>query len=302
MRDTDQTIARKVYFFRVSDFANLKNTLPLCLQKIENLPFNDRGRYLLDPQSDARLCVFPDELEYPLKLRFGRIRRDLLPDIEEKGQLAPLDLSEDAGIIDVCHIIIFEDGYLAAEWNHNGPMLKRLGPYLFQKGGSLSGPLRCLNLFERDIVDLVGSLRSVKVLEIDVPSSNAELAAQADKGLATAIQASRDLGASKKIGLTLTAESGSPKLKNLALNLASLVRGSQRKNFLKLTATGYDRDTGRSRFVDILEEKLISIEIFPRTRERSRSISSDNAYEIIQDAYNRNRKKFVSAAIAEDFL
>src|SRR5690348_6158880 len=125
MADEQPTTARKIYFFRIEHFAQVKERLPGALQRIENLPFNDSGRYMIEPNK-SRLCVFPDSLEYPLRLRFGRTRRDQLPDVESQGQLAALEIAEDAGLIDLGHMIIFDDGHVAAEWNPDGPKLQRL--------------------------------------------------------------------------------------------------------------------------------------------------------------------------------
>ena len=297
MADDQSSTLRKIYFFRIEHFADLKANLPGAFQRIENLPFDDNGRYLLESKSGARLCVFPDSLEYPIRLRFGRTRRDQLPDVEKHGKLEALDIAEDAGLIDFGHPLIFDDGHIAAEWNPDGPKLQRLSAYLFSKGG-LSKSVRIRNLFERDIVEVVSRLNSVRVLDIDLPVTAAELAREADADLASAILATERMGATKKVGLTLTADQGSSKLRDLALRLARLVQGRphERERFNTLRATGSDSVRGVNRYVDILEDKLVVGEMFPKRNSRSRSIDSEEAYRLIHRSYADMRPRLSEAA------
>lgn len=294
------TTARKIYFFRIEHFENLKDAIRGALERIENLPFNDEGRYMLEPNK-GRLCAFPDSLVYPLKLRFGRTRRDQLPDVENKGKLKALEIAEDAGLIDLGHLMIFDDGHVAAEWNPDGPKLQRLTAYLCDKGG-LMNHVKFRNLFERDIVEVVSRLDGVRILDIDLPPDAVELAREADASLADALVATEKLGATKKTGLTLTADQSSGKLRALALKLAGIIqlRPYERDRFLTLKATGYDSGRSRARYVDILEDKLVVGEMFPKRDSRSRSIDSDEAYRLIQRSYQDMKHKLVAAASSGD--
>lgn len=294
------TTARKIYFFRIEHFSSLKEDILGAIRRIENLPFSDEGRYLLEP-SKARLCAFPDSVDYPLKLRFGRTRRDQLPDVESSGKLEALEIAENAGLIDLGHLMIFEDGHVAAEWNPDGPKLQRLTVYLADKGGLMS-QVKFRNLFERDIVEVVSRLDGVRILDIDLPHDAVELAREADESLADALIATEKLGASKKTGLTLTADKSSGKLRSLALTLAGIIqrRPHERERFLTLKATGYDSERTGTRYVDILEDKLVVGEMFPKKDSRSRSIDSNEAYRLIERSYNEMKPKLASAASAGD--
>jgi len=301
MADQKPTTARKVYFFRIEHFAEIKDKLPGALERIENLPFNDVGRYFVEARAGTRLCLFPDSLDYPIRLRFGRTRRDQLPDVESSGKLAALDLAENAGLIDLGHLIVFEDGHVAAEWNPEGPKLQRLTPYLVEKGG-LTENVKFRNLFQRDIVDVVSKLRSVRILDIDLPPDAVELAREADDNLADAVIAAEKMGATKKMGLTLTADQGSKNLLDLALKLARIIQGrpQERLRFHTLKATGYDGVSGISRYVDILESKLVTGEMFPKKDDRSRSLDSEEAYRLIHRSYVEMKHKLVDAATSGD--
>ena len=302
MADEENTIFRKVYFFKIEHFAELGENLPGAIARIQNLPFDDNGRYKLDFGSRNRLCAFPDTVEYPVRLRFGKTRRDALPEIEHQGNLTTLELQEDAGLIDICHIVIFGDGFVAAEWNHEGPKLAQLGPYLFEKGRLNSAP-KFLPLLERDIVEVVRALDSVRVLEIDLPPDAAELAREADENFYTAIKATEALGATKRVALKLTAERTGDRLKTIAGRLAEIVktRPHERDRFKGLNVSGYADGSSTQKFVDILESKLVAGETFIRTSERSRSIKSEDAYRVIERAYAENRLKIETSAISNEW-
>jgi hypothetical protein len=225
-----------------------------------------------------------------------------LPDIEREGQLKTLELQEDEGLIDVCHVVIFADGHAAAEFNHDGPRISKLGPYLYDKGQGLPAAPKFLPLFERDIVEVVAQLDSVRVLEIDVPPDAIELVREADDNLAAAIDATARAGATKRVGLTLTAESGSVKLRGVASKLASLVKSKplERDRLNTIKATGFIGGVSGPRYVDILEDKLVVAELFPRTSARSRSIEKDSAYGLIERAYRERKDKLAAAAVANE--
>lgn len=302
MANDENTILRKVYFFKIEHFADIKETLPGAINRINELAFDDDGRYRLDSITKMRLCAFPDSIAYPLKIRFGKIRRDAVPQVELEGSLKTLELQENEGLIDISHVMIFDDGFVAAEWNHEGPKLAQLSPYFFEKG-KLNTPLNFLTLMERDIVEVVSSLTSVRVLEIELPPDAAALAREADENFYTAIKATQALGATKKIAFKLTSEKGGTKLLEIATRFARIIkeRPHERDRFNGLTISGYGEGARLGRFVDILESKLVSAEIFTRATERSRSINSDDAYQVIEHAYHENREKIRTAATSNEW-
>jgi len=302
MLGDESVVSRKVYFFRIEHFSTVKNHLPGSFQRIANLPFDETGRYQKDITGNSRLLGYPDTLSYPLRLRFGRTRKDQLPDVERGGHLETLELSEDAGLIDVCHLIIFEDGHVAAEFNHDGPRIAKLGIYLFEKGGNLPTAPRFLSLFERDIEEVVAELESVRILEIEVPPETSQLLREADDNLASAVDASAKAGGTKSVRLTLSADPSSQKLHPIATALASIIRTRprEREAFKTLKATGYLQGSSTRRYIDILEERLVSGEIFPKNHDRSRSIKTEDAYKLIEQAYWDRKDRLEAAAVANE--
>lgn len=302
MSEEEKTIFRRVYFFRVERFEEIRDSLPDAIRRIETLPFSDTGRYRMDGAGRYRLSIWSDSDEYPLKIRFGKIKRDALPQVEDAGNLQELQLKEDAGLVDLSHILIFENGFVAAEWNPEGPRIGALGHYLFEKGRLNTAP-KFLSLLERDIVEVLQKLSAVRSLEIDLPYDAIELAREADGNLAAAIEATTKLGASRKTGFVLMADKPSESLKRLALGLASIlkVRPQEKDRVHSLSVRGYQEGSRQARFVDILESKLVTAESFPRNSGRHRSINTVEAYKILNDLYLDNLDRIVTAAGTPDF-
>lgn len=296
-------VSRKVFFYRIEHFSDCKDLLPATMKAIDQLDFHDQGRYQQDTSENVLLSVYADTTEYPLKLRFGRTRRDMLPDIEKNGKLGTLSLEENAGLIDVGHIIIFDDGHVAVESSRDAPRIKKLGDYLFLKGRNLTSSPKFLPLFERDIVEALEELDRVRLIELDVPPDTSELIRSADNHLADAISAAALAGSAEKVVLDLVANSSSEaRLKRLARKLAEIVKGStvDRQRFNGLKVSGFADGVRPRKFVDVLEEQLVSVEIFTRKAEKSRSLNSTDAFKVLEAAYRERKPKLAAAAAGNE--
>ena len=175
-------------------------------------------------------------------------------------------------------------------------------PYFLEKG-KLNDPPRFLPLLERNIVESLTRLGSVRVLEVEVPPDAAELAREADKSLYDAIKAMEALGATKRVGLRLTADGGSSKLLSLARKLAEMIRDRpyERDHFNSILASGRDEKAHLTRYIDILESKMVTAEEFIRSSSRSRGIDTNSAYKILEHAYKTNLERLRTSATSNDF-
>ncbi|HEX7820954.1 MAG TPA: hypothetical protein VF463_10085 [Sphingobium sp.] len=287
----DLTITRRIHFFRIAHAADFLSLLPASLVTIDVLPWEEQGRYQPDATDNALLSLLPHSFSYPLRLEFGRTRRDNLPAIERKGIKATLSIAEDAGLIDVCHIVIFEDGFVAAEFNRDAPRIRKLGEYLMFKGRNLPSAPRFQKLFERDLAGLVQGMETVRFLELEVPPENIALVRKADVSLADALEAQRLVNSSKTIGLYFNSRNPADnRLRQIALALTGAVRGiDAEEGFEKLQIKGIDPVTGKNRTLNLLEDFLIAEVNFARSSKKARSIDSASAFAAIEDAYFQRR-------------
>lgn len=289
-------VARKVYFFRLADYAEFHPLLEDSIRYIDNLPFDDQGRYLATGNDDTVLALFVSSAKYPIKLQFGRIRRADLPMVEDAGKITPLRIAQNAGIIDWSHIVIFEDGTVAAEFNKDAPRIARLGEYLsFKTRGLLPSAPRFYPLFQRSVIEELENFECVTLLEIEALTTDAEAISEADPNLGAAFAACRKAGQVKKTTIVLKAvREPDTNLRNLARKL--FMNANSREALTTLKATGKTLE-GRKPF-DMLEEYLISTEEFIRVDKRTRALSPDNAFATLERAYLKKRDRITDAAKA----
>jgi hypothetical protein len=290
-------IPRKIYFYRLAHQGEVLEVLPGELERILNLPFADEGRYFIDGEDD-RLWVQPDSVTYPLKLRFGRTRRTNLPTKELAGKLEALDLAVNQGLAEICHIIIYEDGFVAAEFNFDGPRISRLGDYLYAKRHRLKTRPSFLPLFQKNIVEIVKSMPIINILELQGHPNAGSLLARADENLAQAYDTIGSLGATKSITLGLAArDNPESKLKQLIVKLAALMNSPEhhaRDEMKKLRIRGITVE-GRTDWVDLLEDHLIAPKEFERAQPNSKAVDTEAAYAQINAAFDERRDLLMDA-------
>lgn len=289
-------VSRKVYFFRMADYAEIQPHLEECVRVIDELPFDDQGRYLATGVEDTILALFVSSQNFPIKLQFGRIRRSALPLVEDGGAVSPLKISRSAGIMDWSHIVIFEDGTVAAEFNRDAPHIARLGEYLsFKSRGLLPSTPRFHPLFQRAIIEELENFQHLTLLEVEASTSDAELIAEADSDLASAFKACRKAGNTRKARLMLKADRKTDnRLKGLARNLVMNATAREALTFLK--ATGKTADGSKP--LNMLEEYLISTEEFVRVDKRTRALAPDHAFATLERAYSKKKAIISDAARA----
>ncbi|WP_443970092.1 hypothetical protein [Sphingobium sp. CR28] len=290
--NSDLTITRRIHFFRVSHAPEFLPLLPASLAAIQKLPWEEQGRYQPDATDNSLLSVMPHSFDYPLRLEFGRTRRDNLPEIERKGIKTTLSIAEDAGLIDVCHIVIFADGFVAAEFNRDAPRIRKLGDYLMFKGRNLSNVPRFQRLFERDLADVIRNMNNVRYLEIEIPPDNISLVRQAERSLADAFEAQQKVNKSRTLGLYFNArDPADDRLKSIGLALVQAMRGVDSQDaYEKLQIRGTDPHTRKPRTLNLLEDFLIAEVNFTRSSKKARSIDSAAAFAAIEDAYIQRRE------------
>lgn len=291
-------VSRKVFFFRLADHAEFIGKLEKAIAAIDKLPFNDQGRYQATAGDDTVLALFVTSPSFPIKVQFARIRRDNLPLVEREGDITHLPLADNAGLIDWSHIVIFEDGIVAAEFNQDAPRIRRLGQYLmFKSGGELPSSPRFMPLFQRNVIDALENFQSVTVLEIEGLTTDSELISEGDPNVGAAFAACRKAGDVKKASIVMKSlRSKESSLKSLARKLFH--NSASRESLTKLKVYGKSGDQRRP--LDMLEEYLITTETFVRTDSRFKAIDPDDAFRVLQRAYVDHKSKFSSAATANE--
>lgn len=300
----DDDLLRKIYFYRIAHWSDIKPYLSRDLQRIENLPWENDGRYLADGEG-SRLALWPERFEFPIRLKFGKTRMGNLPLKELSGRLEQLDLAAEQGLVELCHVVIYDDGHAAAEFNFSGPRIRRLSDYLFAKRNELKEQVIFRNLFQRDVISLVEKMSAITWLEIAGQPSAAALLSEADRRLGGALDSLGQVGADKLVRLNLGTDRGhNSRLQKLSVLLAQLVhrnRGEANEHLKTLKVRGVN-SRGAVDAVDLLEQHLVSYKPIERLNPESRALSSDSAYRQIDAAYEELRDILIEAAVGQELF
>ena len=103
------TVQRQIRFYRIKIEPD-ENGQPRSvdfrevLQKIGRLPFQTGERYL-SLSGGQILCIWPERAGSQPRLRLGTVRQQDLPQLEEQGQISPLQLQERQGIVEQTHVV-----------------------------------------------------------------------------------------------------------------------------------------------------------------------------------------------------
>ena len=296
-------VTRKIYFYRINAGRNLAGELILynlesALKVIQGLDFKTDAGYLRD-DGGFDICGFVDEQSSLQKVRFCKIIRDDLPQIERQGNLADLELAEKEGLAHCVHVVFFPDNIVGLEYNYNGPTVTRICEYLHEKTKNVCPKTPVFeHLVHPDTIARLKHMKTVRRFRIKVRPSLLNSVEQADESLAATFRSARDLAQAKEIELSLSVghagrkETLGTKLIDVATTLVTLK--DTNNDVISAEINGYN-DTGKIDLVDLLSAKLIAIKNIPRRRGRTNAPPKELVYAAIEEAYNEFKDQFPNA-------
>ena len=288
-------LERKIHFFRadigVDDGGQALFFDPLpALRIINRLRFTDdeAGRYKFESDGNA-LCLVDYFNGNNLGIRFGRIRRTGLPQLEQAGNITDLDLPPDSGLLETIHIVFFPDNIVGAEYNHYGPRLSQIGSYFHEKSGGVVPDAAFHPILRRNATEQLERLSEIRLLSMSIRPAYAAVMRQANQSLGDAfVAAGRVLDNPETIELVIksqreTRQAGLIRLRNPLRNL--LRRNDFSENTERLQIRGKCQDTDRVETIDLLKDQLISIKRIIRLNERGKALNAESAFRAIHEAY-----------------
>lgn len=296
-------VTRKIHFYRIYAGHNLAGEptpydVKSVLEAIHGLDFKTDAPYL-KVEGGFEFCCMVDELSSPQKVRFCKITRDDLPQIEHQGNLTDLELAENQGLAECVHAMFFPENIVGLEYNYNGLRVTRISEYLHAKSQNVSSnEPKFEELVERDAIEKLKHMRTVRKFSLKVRQSLFSSVEQAGGSLADTFRAARELGEAKEIGLTLSVghagenETLGSKLINVAKTLITF------KDMSNDVISGEIKgrsDTGKMEVVDLLNAKLVAEKSIPRRGGRTSAPHKDFVYAAIEEAYNDFKDQFPSA-------
>ena len=300
LRPPTNSVERKIYFFRADVGVNNGGiSLPFdplpALQIIDSLPFtnDETGRYQFDIEGNA-VCIVGHSGSQNHAVRFCRVRRTGLPQLEQGGNISDLNLSPDTGLLEAVHIVFFPDkvtgaNIVGAEYNHFGPRMSRLGIYLYEKSNEAIPYPTFRPLIRGDAAEQLDRLTEVRVLDISIYPAFADVIRHADQSLADAFEANArvmDEPETVQVVVKPRRYARQSTLTKLLDPLRSLLNQNEtRQGFDRFQVRGKCGDSGRVETIDLLKDQLISTRRIMRMNERGRALDPGSAFRAIRDAY-----------------
>lgn len=295
-------VDRRIFFYRVNagvqETGEPKNvSFGPALRTIDHMPFSDgdNGRYLASKDDDRELCCWVDKSQSPYQFKLAYIRRSEHPPVEHDGELSPLPLPRGQGLAELTHFMIFPKGIVGAEFNFFGPRASQFSFYCALKLKNAIPGFRLNPLLRRDLQKQLAKLSEVKMLDLKIKSSYANVIQEANADLGSAFKATaRAMGARANDDLEIFFRR--KKTKESSPNLTSfdpraLVRfvqkmsrrGDLREQVSTFKIQGVTAD--ETRLVDVLSEQFVIDVKVRRAADHTSAVDSQSVYTAIEDAY-----------------
>ncbi len=307
MNQDKSCVFRKIYFYRIyagGNSAGIPDSYDVkqALAAINTLRFEPKARYMHD-EDGYEICCWVDDLKSPQKATFGKIKRGDLPQIEKRGELADLSLPEESGLAECAHVMFFpeivrgiEYTIVSIEHNYEGPRVSRISDYLYEKSRSKYPKIPKFEpLLEQEVIEQLERMRIVRRFSLKVRDSLFRSSEQLDENLASALNASRQIGQPKEIELILSVGRGKGTLGRLPVNIA--------KKLVALRDTNYDvikgeikgsNERGDNELINLLNAKVVAEKWISRHTPPGVP-RSERFYAAIEQAYYEKYEKLRKA-------
>lgn len=282
------------------DFASL-------LAKIERLTFappTGPSRYEWENEDSTLLADFSQSVTQD-EFRFCRARYSDLPELERHGNITPLELAADQGVLDTSHVVFFPGNVVGIEYSRYGPDANRLGWYLAAKSGNFLRSIELRHLVRTDPVDRLDGLRDLRSLVIEVRTPYVAIVQEEAPGLGGVLTAVRDAAAGgETVRAVVTFPRGTHRsaLVKYGRQLGALLRRPDVANIAtKFSVRGKHHDTDKVDLVDFLGDRIVSKKKIDRAHPTSRTVDPQSAFEAIREAYDELSQDIQMASTLELF-
>ena len=285
-------VERSIYFYKIRIKKHGKLVDPKTVFTfLDKLPFSVKGRYLKSEDGHS-LSIRIDKKEYPISSRLGTTRYKALPQVDKRGEIYPLKIADDEGLVESTHFIIFPNQVIGSEYNYHGPRISTLKWYLSKKceEEDLFDEIELLPLLRRDIGELINRIGGVKFCDLRIQRDMTELMKEVHGDLKSALEAQKNITDEdvKELGVYLSAGPGYTRpgigIKFLD-KLLDFIKEKGPEGINRLQVKARNNITGKIEEFDILKPAIISKKKVAKHDEKHRHVDSDSMYKAIKEAY-----------------
>ena len=286
------TVERKIYFFR-SHIGNDPGGKPLpfdplpALDAIGNLPFSDEpdGRYWAE-SDESVVCLLDHAGGTRPRVRFCRVRRSGLPQLERAGNVTDLDIAPDEGLLEATHAVFFPGNVVGVEYNHYGPRISLFGSYLHKLSDGAAAKVKFSPVLRDDPTRQLDRLTDIRLFDISVRRPYIDSVRQAEASLGDTLDANArlfDEPDKVQVVLRYPAERRRSAWDFLRGPLRTVVAfNSQQPVIDRFKIRGYCEDSGRVETLDLLKDNIIATKQVVRLGGRGRAIDPESAFQADQ--------------------
>lgn len=292
-------IERQVYFYQIADIHDLwhNSTLPkfspsLLAHDLAALA----GDVLYHRMTDEYdLCLLSDGGS---AFRFGRARHTDMSRVVVNGRVKPLTLGLGERLFDCIHLVFFPGGVVGAEFNLLGPKMTDLTSYLESKLTSCT-PVAFERLVYRDVLERLGHLREIKLIEMRIDAAHSEVLAPFGEGwIDTTRWMNQELGVGS---VELALRAGSTAHRPLGERALSAIRDmftneKLRDSTDKFRIHAVPDGSDMTITIDLLDDKLMTPVEIPRAVYQNPDRYKEFIYAKIRNAYSSLRQDIMQAA------
>lgn len=294
-------LERKIHFYR-ADCGQDKAGKPHAykhgppLAHIGKLPFTDHklgGRYFEDVDNVYCCWVEKD----PNQIRFAVIRRDAFPQIEELGNVSPLTVPANAGLVEIIHVRFFPKNIVGFDANFYGPRLPRLGRYINQVAAGVGRQVNFNPLLRQDALnELTG--KDLRVFSMRIKRSEIDTVKQISESLGAAFEATDKIGQADEVQIILRPKPYSRD--SLGRKLMDATKKLAKRKDIGQFASEFKVDViepGKaSQTIDLLGDAFIADTRILRQSAKGRALERKDAFAKIEEAYEDRRQELEKAA------
>jgi hypothetical protein len=163
--------------------------------------------------------------------------------------------------------------------------------------------LRFEPLLRKDVAEQLNRLRDIRLLQLKIRASYAQILAQADQDLGSAFIAAARAGEAEELEIILRPRPYSRgRLSGRLLSAVRhlLQREDLRSEVSRFIVKGFNAATERVDLVDVLSDQLIVKKQIPLLEDtRTRALDPGSAYKAIEEAYGELEEQLITAAGVE---
>jgi len=297
-------VNKDIYFYKIEiNYRNVSNDVRYppdftsIFQRIIDLQMNEPQNLYHIRNDGNRVLILIDtpiaSIRNDSQFIRGRLIfsvKDILPPVEERGNLSDLQIPDDAALAYISHFVLFQHNnyfYLAIEMNRFGTYITSWSKYIKEKCTAFLSSVKHRLLISRKFLDLLQQGDTIKLVNMSIRKNNLSRLSELEDNISGAFNAASRVSEDIKgtIGIKISFGNGFPLRRIFAgrHNISTLISNNiLRQIFSKLWIETEDGDS-----INILRFKYFAI-IDVRTTHNGRRIDRQNFYDQIERHIEQN--------------